>query len=184
DIEKAKKLLDEAGWIDTDGDGIRDNGGKPFKFTFVTAGGSGTFFQLFTMMRENMLKVGIEMTIQQMEGAAYLSKINERNFDAMASGWSSNPNADPYQIWHSSQIEGGSNHVAFKNSEVDRLLVEARKEFNALKRKQMNQRAFRIIHDEQPYTFLFTPASLVAVDKRFKNVRVYKRGLRSIEWEL
>jgi peptide/nickel transport system substrate-binding protein len=85
--------------------------------------------------------------------------------------WTSGLVSDPYQLWHSSSIANkGSNYVSFRNAEADRLLEEARLEFDAEKRKQLYWRWQEIIHDEQPYTFLFVPEESAAYDRRFQNV--------------
>ncbi|HBZ55179.1 MAG TPA: peptide-binding protein, partial [Syntrophobacteraceae bacterium] len=72
--------------------------------------------------------------------------------------------------------------VGFVNEEADRIIVEARQEFDEAKRRQMYHRFHEIIHEEQPYTFLFTLEALVAVDKRFANVHVYPMGMVPKEW--
>lgn len=90
--------------------------------------------------------------------------------------------ADPYQVWHSSQMEKGSNYIGFINEEADRIIEEGRLEFDREKRAAMFRRFHRILHEEQPYTFLFNKDSLVALDKRFSNVTVYSLGPDSTEW--
>lgn len=97
-------------------------------------------------------------------------------------GWSLDVEQDPYQLWHSSQAEKGSNYVAFISEEADRLMEEARLEFDHEKRAALYHRLSAIIHEEQPYTYLYCTKALVAVDKRFRNVKVYPRGLDSTEW--
>ena len=68
------------------------------------------------------------------------------------------------------------------NKEADEIIEKARREFDSKKRNEMYHRFHRIIHEEQPYTFLFTMNALVAVDKRFQNVNVYPMGLEPREW--
>jgi peptide/nickel transport system substrate-binding protein len=124
------------------------------------------------------------MQIRPLEWATFSERLDSRNFDAAPLAWG-NPSvvdADPYQIWHSSQADKGSNYVGFKNAEVDRILEQARLEFDRDKRIQMYYRFQEIIDDEQPYTLTFNPQALVAVDKRFRNVKVYRRGLMAREW--
>jgi len=86
--------------------------------------------------------------------------------------------SDPYQIWHSSQAEGkGSNFVGFKNKRADELIEKARTEFDKQKRIELYREFSRIVHEEQPYTFLFCAKSLIAVSNRFQNVKVYPLGI-------
>jgi len=182
DPSKAVELLGEAGWEDRDGDGILDREGKPFSFEFLISAGSKFAEQLSTILQENLKKVGIEMTIRRLEWAVFIQKIDERNFDACTLAWSLSWESDPYQVWHSSQGEKGSNFVGFANEEADRLIEEARREFDDEKRRKLFHRFHEILHEEQPYTFLFTTEALVAVDRRFRNVKVYPLGLAPEQW--
>ena len=178
----AAKLLEEAGWSDHDGDGIIDREGTPFRFEFTYSSGSTTGEQLATILQESLKKVGIEMSIRQLEWALFTQLLDDRAFDAVTLGWRLPVLADPYQVWHSSQADKGSNFVGFVNEEADRIIVDARSEFDREKRSEMYRRFHRILHEEQPYTFLFSRDSLVALDKRFENVKVYPLGPDSREW--
>ncbi|MBI2342584.1 MAG: hypothetical protein HYU98_07640, partial [Deltaproteobacteria bacterium] len=182
--EAAKKLLSGAGWIDHDNDGVLDKGGFPFNFTFSMIGGDAATSRIATMIREDLLKAGIVMEIRQFEWATFLNQISKRDFDAVWLAWAFNPTSDPYEIWHSSQIESGSNFVGFKKEEMDRLLVEGQSEFDEAKRKEIYSRAQQILHEEEPYTAMYAPASLVAIDKRFENVKVHTLGIDPREWRV
>lgn len=184
DPPEAIRLLDEAGWIDHDGDGIRDKDGVPFRFSLLVPAASRFAQSLGLIMREELEKVGIVMEIQQLEWATMLKKINERDFDATQLAWQSPLEDDPYQVWHSSQVERGSNFVGFANAEADRLIEEARSEFDPDKRRMLFQRFQRIIHEEQPYTFLFTTPELVVLSRRFTDVVEYRIGLDPLEWKI
>ncbi|HDM79089.1 MAG TPA: peptide-binding protein [Deltaproteobacteria bacterium] len=182
DPQRAEKLLAEAGWIDHDGDGIRDKDGTKFSFEFLISAGSKFAEQLSTILKESLKRHGIHMTIRRLEWAVFIQQIDDRQFDACTLGWSMGWESDPYQIWHSSQAKKGSNFVGFVNKEADEIIEKARREFDSKKRNEMYHRFHRIIHEEQPYTFLFTMNALVAVDKRFQNVNVYPMGLEPREW--
>jgi len=110
-----------------------------------------------------------------LEWSVFLKNLNEWKFDACMLGWAMDANTDLYQIWHSSlaDIKASSNHIGYKNPEVDRLIEQARKEFDKEKRVQMYHQIHRIIAEDQPYTFLFTNKALIAIDKRIKNVIPY-----------
>jgi peptide/nickel transport system substrate-binding protein len=185
DPARAKQLLKEAGWIDRDGDGILDKDGKKFSFTFTISSGSKFAERLVSILKEDFGKAGIEMDINRYEWAVFLDKIQSRNFDATSLGWS-DPDFqdDPYQIWHSSQIKGGSNYIGFNNREADRIIEASRKEFNENKRIRMYHRFHEILHNEQPYTFMYTNPALAVVSRRFTNVKVHTRGMNYLEWKV
>lgn len=178
----AVALLKSAGWEDHDGDGILDRDGTPFSFEFLISSSSKFGEQLATILQENLKQVGIRMEIRKLEWAVFIQRIDERNFDACTMGWSLGWETDPYQLWHSSMTDKGSNFVGFKNEAADALMEEARKEFDAGKRRKLYHRFHEILHEEQPYTFLFTTEALVAVARRFENVNVYPMGLYPREW--
>ncbi len=184
DPERAKKLLEEAGWVDHDGDGIRDRDGKPFAFEFLISAGSKFAEQLATIFQESLKEVGIRMEIRRLEWAVFIQKIQSHDFDACTLGWSLGWESDPYQVWHSSQQEGGSNFVGFASEEANRIIEEARREFDPERRHRLYHRLHEIIHEEQPYTFLFTTRALVAVHRRIANVHVYPLGLNPREWHI
>ncbi len=178
DPEKAKKLLEEAGWKDTDGDGVLDkviNGKKTdFKFTFLL-NTNPTRKQIILVVVDALKKVGIQAEVQELEWSVYLDKTKKHEFEATYSSWTSPTTPpDPYQIWHSSQSEGeGSNYISFKNAENDSLIVAYRNEMDENKRIEIIKKWQKLIHDEQPYTFLWSSRARYVSDKRFKNTRWY-----------
>ncbi|MEM7009799.1 MAG: peptide-binding protein, partial [Thermodesulfobacteriota bacterium] len=184
DPKKAEELLEEAGWVDSDGDGIRDKDGVKFAFEFLIPGGSETGEKIATILKEELDKMGIQMDIRKTEWAVFTTRLNERNFDAVTLAWSMGVESDPYQIWSSTQADSGSNFIGFKNEEADKLIEQARVEFDREKRKELYRRFAEIVHEEQPYTFLFCRKSTVAVNKRFENVTVYPLGIDFVEWHV
>jgi len=187
DPKEARRLLDEAGWIDHDGDGIRDKvvDGKTvrFSFTLMIPAGRSVVEQIATLVQEEMRKSGIEVNLQKLEWAVFIQRINERSFDAIIVGWAMGVEQDPYQIWHSSMIgSGGSNAIGFSNPEADKLIEEARPEFDRAKRTEIYHKFHAFLHEEQPYTFMFCTANLVIVDKRVHNVIVHRLGLDIRDW--
>lgn len=171
DPKRAVELLDEAGWIDHDGDGIRDKDGVPFRFEFLGSSGSTFFNDLAPILKDELRKVGIDMTERRLEFTVQVQNQKDKKFDAFAGAWTSGLVSDPFQIWHSSSIDGGSNYVSFKNAEADKLIEAARLEFDPEKRSALYRAFQEILYDQQPYTFLFYPQEAAALHKRFQNVQ-------------
>ncbi len=161
DLDEAKRLLDEAGWTDTDGDGLRDkviDGKKvPFAFTMVIYGGSTEYETLSRVYREALQRIGIKLTAQPLEWAAQLKKIGERDFDAYSGAWVPSWEVDLYQIWHSTEADkpGSSNYVSFRDPEGDRIAEALRREFDTEKRTDLCHQFHALVHEEQPYTFFY-----------------------------
>lgn len=178
DMNKAKQMLLEAGWKDTDGDGIIDKvieGKKTdFRFTF-TNNTNPKRKKVILILIEQLKQLGIEANIQEYEWSVFLEKIKKHQFDACFAGWQLTVTPDdPYQIWHSSQATGeGSNHFSYINPESDKLLEENRMEFDDNKRMEILKKWQKIIYDDQPVTFLWSEPSRYLYSDRYRNTRWY-----------
>ena len=180
DPEEARKLLAEAGWRDEDGDGILEKDGRKFVFTMLQVSGHPIQQRILPLIKESMAAVGVDMKIQNVEWSVYIQRLDSRNYEACMLAWASGFDSDPYQIWHSSQIEGeGSNHISYRNPELDRLIEELRVTFDMDRRIEYSRKIARLLHDEQPYTFLFWSYSLTALSGRYRNVRVFPGGIET-----
>jgi len=183
DPQTGGQLLDKAGWRDTDGDGLRDKDGVPLRFKFMYASSYALFERLAKLLKDEAAKVGVEVIAEPCEWSILWDRLNRREFQAYIAGWAGDAVEDPYQLFHSSQIGGGgSNFVGFRNSEADVIIEQAGRTIIDAERHRLYQRLHGILHEEQPYTFLFTRPTFRLVDRRFKNVVVHKLGLDYLQW--
>ncbi|MFZ1322197.1 MAG: ABC transporter substrate-binding protein [Ignavibacteria bacterium] len=176
--EKAKQLLAEAGWKDTDGDGILDkviDGKKTdFKFTFIN-NNNPKRKKVMLVVIESLKNLGIQADLQEYEWSVFLDKTKKHEFDACYSAWQlSVTPEDPYQIWHSTQAIGeGSNFISYINPESDKLIEQNRVEFDDVKRMEILKKWQEIIYEDQPTTFLWAEPSRYVYSDRFNNTRWY-----------
>ncbi len=181
-------MLKEAGWSDTDGDGILDkviDGRKvPFRFEIKINSGNTTRKSVALILQDELRKHGIDVSVREIDWTIFLGDVKARKFDAVILGWAmSVSEPDAYQVWHSSQSANqGSNHISYKNERVDRILEQYRREFDPNKRIELYREFQRILSDEQPYTFLFVGKSVVAAHRRIHGVEVFAGGIRPIDW--
>jgi peptide/nickel transport system substrate-binding protein len=183
DIEKARQLLDETGWIDHDGDGVRDKDGIRFRFRFLYSVESETYTRTASMLKDELGRIGVEVVPDPYEWSVLVPMLTDHKFEAMVMGWGGDIVEDYYQIFHSSQIGNrGSNYVSFRNAQADALLEQIRRTIDTEKADALCRKLCRILHEEQPYTFLWTRPTFRAVDKRFQNVKIHKLGLNYLEW--
>jgi peptide/nickel transport system substrate-binding protein len=175
----ATRLLNEAGWKDTDGDGVLDKAGQKFSFTILTNQGNDERKMACEMIQKRLREIGIEMRIQIVEWSAFLKEfIDKKRFDAVLLAWQLGQDPDIYDIFHSSRAApGGFNFISYKNEEVDRLLEEGRSVFGEAGRAPIYHRLHRILSEEEPYTFLYVPEALLVVDKRFRGVKASPIGV-------
>ena len=184
DPDGARRFLQAAGWADHNRDGVLDKDGVPFRFEFLYPSGSQTSERLANILKEDLNKIGIQMEIRQIEWALFTKYLSDRNFDAVILAWAMGLEQDPYQLWHSSQSDKGSNLAGFQNAEADRIIEAARSEFDRKKRVVLYRQLHRIIDEVQPYTFLYNSPNLMALQRRFENVRIYPGGIDPLEWKV
>lgn len=184
--EKAKQILKENGWTDSDGDKILDKNGMKFEFTITTNQGNEERIKTAEIIQKRLKDIGINVKIKILEWSVFLSEcVMKRNFDAVLLGWSLSPDPDPFDIWHSSKIkEGEFNFIGYKNPEVDNLIIEGRRTFDQEKRKTIYHKIQEIVFQEQPYMFLYSAESLLIIDKRFNGIDPGPAGIgyNFIKW--
>jgi peptide/nickel transport system substrate-binding protein len=176
DLEKARALLDEAGWVDTNDNGTRDKmidgTHTEFEFKLVLYGSSNEYRTLGTIFKEDLAKIGVTMIVAPMEWANLLKKIQAREFDAVTLAWISGPPADFRQIWHGDEADKpkSSNHVGFNHPEGNRLIEALETEFDPAARERIAHAFHALVADEQPYTFFRSPKSITFWQSELKNV--------------
>lgn len=190
DPVKARQILTDEGWSDSDGDGVLDKMLDdtliPFEFTILTNVGNEKRKQIGLIMTEELRKVGIKANLQTMEWSVYLDNVRDHKFDAIILGWVfSITGPDPYQVWHSSQAKSrGSNSISFSHPRVDELVELNRREFDPEKRIEYIREFQEILHEEQPYTFLVIEKNNLSYHRRFSGVEIYpfRPGYDLREW--
>lgn len=177
--EKARQMLKEAGWEDTDGDGILDKDGNKFEFTIRTNMGNKLREKTATIIQWRLRNIGIKVNIEVIEWSAFINEfIDKRRFEAVMLGWSIGIDPDQYDIWHSSKTrEKEFNFVSYNNPEVDELLEKGRRTFNIEERKKAYFRIQEILADELPYIFLYVPDATPIVHARFKGIKPSPIGI-------
>lgn len=182
--EKAKQLLTEAGWSDSNGDGTLDkeiDGQKvEMSFTFSYNTGNDERKATALLFQEEARKVGVQVEVITQEWSVYLDKQKHHEFDMFFGAWISTPvPSDHKQIYHSESYNGGSNYVGF--DKADALIDSIRVTLDENKRAAMNKRFQAILHEEVPYIYLYTPTERIAIHKRFDNA--YTSVMRPGYWE-
>jgi len=178
-VDKAKVLLAEAGWKDSDGDGILDKDGRPFKFTILTNNGNKQRADTATIIQHRLKNVGVKIDVRLVEWSAFIENfINKRNFEAVLLGWSLSPDPDQYNIWHSSQTGARQfNFLTYNNPKVDEALIAATRTFDKAERKKYYDIVQQEIHDDVPMVFLYAPYSLPAMHKRIHGIDPAPAGI-------
>ena len=149
DPQKAKQLLKEAGWEDTDNDGILDKDGKAFKITLYTWPQRPALPPLAETVQSQFKEIGIDAEVRIMDWSAITERLNEWGAIRVSGGATSMRIPDPgYYLERNFHSEGNSNSYGYKNEEVDRLLEEGRSTFDKQKRYDMYREVQEIVVDD------------------------------------
>jgi len=182
DVDRAKELLTEAGWVDSDGDGIREKDGQKLAFTLVTQQGNKWREQCAVIIQDKTKDIGVQVEPQLLEWSTLVSNLLGKNFETVIIGWSLGVDPDPTGIWHSVEA-GNMNFVSYANPRVDQLIEEGRTTLDQAKRKAIYCEFQEILAQDVPYVFLFTYNTCVALHSRFQGpISAHPLGLtRNIE---
>ena len=175
DTKKASELLKEAGWKDTDGDGILDkiiDGQKTnFEISFSYNSGNSLREMVGLLMQRAFYQVGIKLDIKSLEWSLYQDELKKHKCQLWYQAWVSSPGLDDNkQIFHTSSANGGSNYMSFGNAQTDKLLDDIRVEFDTTKRKEMYYKWQEIEHEQIPYIYLYVQTYRNCIHKRFENI--------------
>ncbi len=186
DPERARKMLAGIGWKDTNGDGYLEKGGRKFEFTILTNQGNKERELSATIIQEQLKKIGVKVNVRILEWSTLIHQyVDKKDFDSVLMGWNMTPDPDCFDIWNSEKTkEGEYNFISYKNPQVDILLALGRKTFDMEERKKIYFKVHALIAEDQPYAFLYVRDSLVALDKRFRGVKVEPLGIgyNFIKW--
>ena len=182
DVDRARSLLAEAGFEDRDGDGVLESpDGTPFQIKLSYPASGETYKRVLLLLKDSFARGGVVLELDPTDWPLMIRKLETRDFDAITLGWSAGIETDIYQMFHSSQIEdNGDNFLSYANRELDQAITEARRTMDRSKRMTLWRRTHQILHEDQPYTFLFRRKGLFFMDKRIHNVEQTKVGFNFV----
>ncbi|MBP6885989.1 MAG: hypothetical protein KBC02_01985 [Candidatus Pacebacteria bacterium] len=167
DLDKAKSVLKAGGWT-PNGDGILAKGKDPIELKITTSNWS----ELATVASEiktQWEKLGVKVTIDALPISQLQQVIKDRNYQVLLFGEIMTIDPDPFTTWHSSQRqEPGLNLALYKNDTADRLIEEARSTLNPLERMQKYDDFQKILLEDIPAVFLYSPHYLYGLSKDVK----------------
>ena len=132
DLEQAKELLAEAGWVDSDGDGIVEKDGKPLSFEIIYQSGSPTVDQIIAYYQDAWKAIGADLRPRAMEFSALIEVITgDHNFEMALLGFSWDATFIQDAMFSCDSYEGGFNMVKYCNEEVDALNARAKRTFRS-----------------------------------------------------
>lgn len=177
DLDRAEALLDEAGWVDRDNDGIRDHeiDGRsvPFEFT-VLCSQQPIALEVCALLQQSLDRIGVRVNVKPTEFTVLQQLLLDKKFDAAFGGWGTGADPDTSSnIWATGE---GRNFGSYSNPEVDRLYAEARTELDRSRRAEKYARIHELLWEDQPYTWLYWRNSFYGFSKDLRGYVFSPRG--------
>jgi ABC-type transport system substrate-binding protein len=185
---EALKILNNAGWRDTDKDGVLDKviDGKKTKLSFTILEPLLDTMKYLTVFKEDASKVGVQINIKNIEWNSFVKLLDEKNFEAVRLAWGGGGvEWDPKQIWHSSSIAGaGSNFISYSNPAVDKLIDQSRKLYDKDERIKILRKVHEQIAADYPYIWWFNQKyTLYGTSKRVNKPKdTFNYGIGQQYW--
>jgi peptide/nickel transport system substrate-binding protein len=175
-LDEARKLLADAGWKDTNGNGVVDKtidgAVVELKLQYLYTTGSKFGENYGLLLKSNAQKIGIEIEPAALERKAQVDKFRSGDYElgANGAGWQPIPD-DPHQLWHTDGAgPGGSNYARFGNAASDALIISIQNAPDEASRNKLYLQFQQLIYDEQPFIFLFSPQGRTVIHQRFEPV--------------
>jgi len=173
DIERANKILDEAGWVLDKNDNVRKKGNENLAFELVTTDWP-ELNQTAQLLKQQWSRVGANVTVRVLTVSDLQQNyIRTREYDSILFGQAVSFNPDLYSFWHSSQKrDPGLNLSLFDNKEADSLLEDLRQQTDQGKRVEDYQKFQDILSKEVPAVFLYSRNYIYPVNTGVKGMTV------------
>ena len=168
---QARSLLKDAGWKQSKkGLLYKEVGDKELEFSFelIIIKGNKKREKEAQMIKDYLSSIGIEVKIMKHSSKEIQELVEEKDFDAILTGWGLSYVPDLSFAFHSSEIKKGRNFVSYKNREVNDLLVRASKYQEETERKDIYIQLQRKLCQEYPYISLYIETTGLVVNNRIK----------------
>ena len=176
DPERARRELAAAGWTDTDGDGIVDKDGRPFRFVLETNQGNDLREDMLVIVQSDLRKIGVDVQPRLTEWNTLIDRLKRKDFEAAVSGWSVDFKFDPSETMSCAAVEAKYNYPSYCNPQADSLMQAALRTTDRAAAKPLWDEYQQIIHQEQPYTFFYYLNERLGVSRRLQGVEADARG--------
>jgi len=178
DAAESKRLLAEAGWTDSDGDGVVDRDGVPFRFTLMYPVSAQELVERIAVwIQQSLTDAGVGVSLEKLEWRSFQERRGQHRFHAAMASLSLSPAADTFELYHSTARDTGRNYAGLHDDEIDRLLSDGRREFDLEKRKEIYFALQRRLHELEPISCLFHFAIPQLHDARIQGIAPSPLGI-------
>ncbi len=174
-LDGAKALLEEAGWVDSDGDGIREKDGKTLTLSLVTNAGNQVREDLGVLVQDQLTQVGFEIKFEAIDFGVMVEQMLGQTYDMVIIGWAglgTDPNDDAFWSTEFDTPGSGFNFTSYHNEKMDELLANG-KSVSGCKpedRAPFYKEIQKMIHDDVPYVFISGNVGNTGYAKRWQGL--------------
>ncbi len=152
DIEGAKKVLDAAGWVDSDGDGIREKDGQKLSIKWLTYTSRQELPLLAESVQATYKQVGIDVLVNATD--SYKDFLKAGDYDVFANAFVTAPTGDPQYYFTTHVVDNSDyNRGHYHNDTVETLVAELRNEFETEKRSDLAVQIAQQVLNDNAYIY-------------------------------
>lgn len=165
--ELSMQLLEDAGWVDSDGDGIREKDGTIATITAETNAGNVMREDFCTYSQASLLEVGIDWQCEFKEWSVIVNDAGTGEFEAIQPQWAT-AEIEPHELFNAFHTDGSNNMGNYSNPELDELLEQGAVTVDQAERKAIYDRAQEIIMEEVPATYAWYRPFIQVIDTQYE----------------
>ncbi|MDO4312119.1 MAG: ABC transporter substrate-binding protein [Eubacteriales bacterium] len=179
--EKAEAVLDEAGWVDSDGDGIRDKDGVKLAFTVSTHTDDTSRFQVVEYLQNQLKEIGMDVDVSVTEWASFSDAMIQHNLQVWVAGWLNQ--TDPDRMYDMFYTGGANNFGCYSDADVDAALDAGRISTVQDERAENYQFVAQTVTDKVWYATLVEQAFVSIYNSKMEGYTVYPSGSIYTLWQ-
>ncbi len=177
--DSAAALLTRLGWVDEDGDGVRERDGAPLEFELLASNSNPVLADLAQVIQAQLARVGVRVRPRLLEWQTVLGMHRGREFDAVLTNWVlDNFRVDPRPLFHSDQVavERSANRSSYANPVADSLMELGARTLEPGEAARIWRAFGEVLQRDQPITLLFWNDELAGMRAELEGVRMDARG--------
>lgn len=177
DLEKAKQILENEGWKDSNLNGTIDKNGIEFSFVLNIPGGNPLRNYTSTIIKDNLKNIGIAVSIETVEPQVFWGNVFARKYDAWIAGWMVPIPLSLKPFWHSDLKNNPVNLTGYNNKGADILLEKTETNISKEEMNNVYKEIQNMLYNDAPVTFLFWKDNITAYNKKINGVSIDPLGV-------